>query len=125
MKWKLSNPFFSLVAFSVYSGIMGFVLLTIPKIILPLVRVHDEVNSWTYMLGFVLLCSSFYYFASGFVANRHFAGLTVYTRFSAPIVCTILYLSGIAPINFVILSLVDATGGLWTFLTLRKAQSQI
>ncbi|MBL8020743.1 MAG: hypothetical protein JNM27_13815 [Leptospirales bacterium] len=122
MLWKLSDPFFSLVAFSVYSGIMGFVLLVIPGIVLPLVGVHDPINSWTFMLGFVLICSSFYYFASGLAASRHFAGLTVYTRFSAPLVCVGLYLTGHAPINFVILSLVDASGGMWTLLALRRTK---
>lgn len=101
---------------------MGFVLLVLPKIVLPFFGIHDVINPWTYMLGFVLLCSSFYYCASGFTRNRHFAMLTVFTRFSAPIVCSVLYLTGNAPINFVILSVVDATGGLWTLITLRKTR---
>lgn len=124
MKANFSDPYFSLVAFSVYSGMMGFVLLVLPKVVLPLVGVHEEVSSWTYMLGFVLLCSSFYYCASGFAGSRHFAMLTVYTRFLAPIVCTILYLTGNAPINFVILSAVDASGGLWTLLTLKNTSTK-
>lgn len=124
MEVAFSDPFFSLVAFSIYSGIMGFVLLVLPKIVLPWVGVHEDVSSWTYMLGFVLLCSSFYYCASGFAGNRHFAMLTVYTRFLAPVVCTVLYLTENAPINFVILSVVDASGGLWTFLTLRNTSTK-
>ena len=125
MKVSFSDPYFSLVAFSIYSSIMGFVLLVLPRIVLPLVGVDEEVNSWTYMLGFVLLCSSFYYCASGFAGNRHFAMLTVYTRFLAPVVCAILYVSGKAPINFVMLSIVDATGGLWTYLAIRNTSMKM
>ena len=44
---KLSDPFFSLIVFSIYSGIMGAVLLFAPRIILPRLDVHEEVNSFT------------------------------------------------------------------------------
>lgn len=82
---KLSDPFFCLIVFSIYSGVMGAVLLLVPRIILPAFQVHEEVNSFTFMLGFVLLCSSFYYFASGLGRNRLFAKLTLYTRIASPI----------------------------------------
>ncbi|PJZ70856.1 hypothetical protein CH373_06195 [Leptospira perolatii] len=120
MNSKLKDPYFSLVLFSIYSGIMGAALLFLPKVLLPLFNVHETVNSWTYMLGFVLICSSFYYLMSGLGKNFHFARLTVYTRFAAPVVTLILFLSGNAPVNFILLSIVDASGGLWTFLCLRK-----
>lgn len=118
--FDFANPFFSLIAFSIYSGIMGIVLLAAPRTLLPLFGVHEPVSSWTFMLGFVLLCSTFYYCASAFAGSRHFALLTVITRFAAPLVCGILYLKGDVPVNFVLLSIVDATGGLWTLACLRR-----
>jgi hypothetical protein len=120
---KLSDPFFSLIAFSIYSGFMGAVLLLAPRIILPAFQVHEEVNSFTYMLGFVLISSSFYYFASGIGRDRLFAKLTVYTRFASLLVTTVLYTTGNVPVNYVILSILDASGGIWTFLALRKTRS--
>ena len=121
---KLSDPFFSLVVFSFYSGFMGAVLLLAPRIILPAFQVHEEVNSFTYMLGFVLIASSFYYFASGVGRDRFFAKLTVYTRFVVPFVTLILYAAGNVPINYVLLGMLDASGGIWTFITLRKTHSE-
>lgn len=121
---KLSDPFFSLIVFSIYSGIMGAVLLLAPRIILPAFRVHEEVNSFTYMLGFVLLCSSFYYFVSGIGRNRLFARLTVYTRIASPIITIILYMIGNVPVNYVVLSILDASGGFWTYFALRKTHSE-
>ncbi len=98
---------------------MGAVLLFAPRIVLPLFRVTEDVNAYTYILGFVLLASSFYYVSSGLARNRHFARLTVYTRFASPVVTAALFLGGNAPLNFVILSVLDAFGGLWTLLALR------
>lgn len=121
---KLSDPFFSLIVFSIYSGIMGAVLLLAPRTILPWFKVHEEVNSFTFMLGFVLICSSFYYFASGLGRNSFFAQLTVYTRFASFLVTTILYIAGNVPINYLLLSILDASGGIWTLLTLRKTRSR-
>ena len=117
---RLSDPFVTLMAFSSYSGLMGAVLLFAPRIILPLFSVAEDVNAYTYMLGFVLLASSFYYFSSGLAKNRHFAKLTVYTRFASPVVTVALFLGGNVPLNFVALSILDCLGGLWTLLTLRR-----
>lgn len=120
---KFKDPFLSLIVFSIYSGIMGAVLLIIPKVILPIVKVDEEVNTWTYMMGFVLICSSFYYFMSGLNKNLAFARLTVYTRFSAPVIVAILYVAGNAPITFLFLSFVDASGGFWSLFCLRNYKS--
>lgn len=120
---KLSDPFFSLIVFSIYSGFMGAVLLLAPRIILPAFQVHEEVNSFTYMLGFVLIASSFYYFASGVGRDRFFAKLTIYTRIASPIVTIILYITGNVPVNYVLLSILDASGGVWTFYALRKTRT--
>jgi len=117
---KLSDPFVSLIVFSIYSGFMGAALLLAPRIILPRFEVHEEVNSFTYMLGFVLICSSFYYFASGIGRDRFFAKLTVFTRFASLLVTTILYIAGNVPVNYVLLSILDASGGIWTLFALRK-----
>lgn len=121
---KLSDPFFSLIVFSIYSGFLGAVLLLAPRTILAWFEVHDEVNSFTYMLGFVLICSSFYYFASGIGRDRFFAQLTVYTRLASLLVTTVLYSTGNVPINYVLLSILDASGGVWTFIALRNTHSE-
>ena len=117
---RLSDPFFSLIVFSVYSGLMGAILLFVPRTVLPWFGVRDEITSSTYMLGFVLLASSFYYCASGIGKDRFFAQLTVYTRFASPIVTIALYLTGNAPATYVPLSILDALGGVWTLAALRK-----
>ena len=123
-KWadRLSDPFFSLIVFSIYSGFIGVVLLLAPRIILSQFEVHEEVNSFTFMLGLSLMCFSFYYFASGIGRDRFFAKLTVYARFAIPFVTMSLYLTGNVPFHYVLLGLLDACGGIWTFFALRKTR---
>lgn len=123
-KWagKLLDPFFSLIVFSIYSGFIGAVLLLAPRIILPQFGVHEEVNSFTFMMGMALICLSFYYFAAGIARDRFFAKLTVYTRVAIPFVTMSLYLAGNVPFHNVLLGLLDACSGIWTFLVLRKTR---
>jgi hypothetical protein len=123
-KWagKLSDPYFGLLVCSIYSGFIGAVLLFAPRIILPQFEVHKEVNSFTIMLGMSLICFSFYYFASGIGRDRFFAKVTVYTRFAIPFVTMSLYLAGNVAFHYVLLGLLDACGGIWTFFGLRKTR---
>jgi hypothetical protein len=124
-KWagKLFDPFFSLIVFSIYCGLIGTVLLFAPRIILPWFGVHEEVNSFTFMMGMALICFSFYYFAAGIARDTFFAKLTVYTRVAIPFVTMSLYLAGNVPFHNVLLGLLDACGGIWTFFALRKTGS--
>jgi hypothetical protein len=121
-KWvgKLSDPFFSLIVFGVYCGLIGTVLLFAPRIILPRFGMHEEVNSFTFMMGMALICFSFYYFAAGIARDTFFAKLTIYTRVAIPFVTMSLYLAGNVPFHNVLLGLLDACSGIWTFLALRK-----
>jgi hypothetical protein len=119
---KLSDPFFSLIVFSIYSGFIGAVLLLAPRIILPRFGVHEEVNSFTFMMGMALICFSFYYFAAGIARDTFFAKLTVYTRVAIPFVTMSLYLAGTVPFHNVLLGLLDACSGIWTFFALRKTR---
>lgn len=95
-------------------------MLFCPRVVLPLLKVGEAVNAYTYMLGFVLLCSAFYYCMSGVARNRYFARLTTYTRFASPVVTVVLFAGAQVPFNFVLLSIVDGLGGLWTFMALRQ-----
>ena len=117
---RLADPYFSLIIFSIYSSLIGAVLLFAPRIILPLFGVAEDVNAYTYMLGFVLLASAFYYVSSGVAKSRHFARLTVYTRLASPVVTVALFAGGRVPLNFVLLSILDGLGGVWTLVTLRQ-----
>lgn len=110
----------SIFIFGIYSSIMGFVLLFIPNSILPLVGLPISQEPWLYLLGFVLICSSYYYIRSGLNGNSDFAKYTVHTRFFAPLLVAYLILSGKADWHFLSFGLIDGIGGLWTWIEMKR-----
>ena len=117
---KLSRTYISILIFGIYSLIMGFVLLLVPNIILPLVSLPASNESWIYLLGFVLICSSYYYLRSAIDKNLAFARYTVHTRFTAPLVILFLVVTNKADWHFISFGVIDGLGGLWTLYELNK-----
>lgn len=113
----------SIFVFGIYSMIMGFSLLVIPNIILPIVGITVSMEPWLHLLGFVLICSSYYYIRAAQKGSIDFARYTIHTRFAAPLVVTFLVLSGKADFHFISFGLIDGLGGLWTWLELKREKS--
>ena len=110
----------SLLIFSLYSLLVGIVLLFLPNIILPFFSLPVSGEPWLNLLGFVLLCSSYYYYRSALSGNRQFAMYTIHTRFAAPLVVAYLMLSGKADWHFLSFGIIDGLGGLWTWFELKR-----
>lgn len=110
----------SIFIFGCYSLIMGTVLLFFPDLILPLFNLSASGEPWLNLLGFVLVCSSYYYIRSALSGNIQFALYTTHTRFAAPLVIFYLILSGKADWHFISFGVVDGLGGLWTWYELKK-----
>ena len=113
----------SIFIFGIYSLLMGIVLLFIPHLILPVFNLPVTGEPWLNLLGFVLMCSSYYYIRSAFSGNIKFAVYTTHTRFSAPIIVAYLILSNKADWHFLSFGLVDGLGGLWTLYELKRLKS--
>lgn len=120
MQYRATN--ISLYVFAAYVSIMSLVLLLLPQQILPLLGLPVDGEVWIRLLGFVLLCSSFYYAGAAYTRFIPFAWWTVYTRAAAPIVVLILILLKLAPTEMAAYGIVDGFGGLWTYLALKKDQ---
>ena len=110
----------SIRIFGIYSLVMGLVLLVIPHLILPLFNLSVEGEQWIRMLGFVLICSSYYYIRSANKGNIDFAIYTIHTRIAAPFVVLILFLTGVVKPSFLLFGLVDGLGGLWTLINYQR-----
>jgi hypothetical protein len=82
---------------------MGFTLLMIPNISLPIVEIPVSNEPWRHLLGFVLICSSYYYLHAAQKRNIDFARYTTHTRFAAPLVVVFLVLTGKADFHFFVL----------------------
>ena len=110
----------SILVFGLYSMLMGIVLLFLPNIVLPLFNLPVSGEPWLNLLGFVLMCSSYYYIRSALSGNRQFALYTTQTRFAAPIIVAYLITAGKADWHFLSFGIVDGLGGLWTWFELKR-----
>jgi hypothetical protein len=110
----------SVFIFGVYSLLMGIILLFVSKIILPIVGLPNSSDPWIRLLGFVLMCSSYYYIQSALKGNIDFARYTIHTRFFAPLVVIYLVATGKADWHFLSFGIVDGLGGVWTWLELKR-----
>lgn len=110
----------SIWLFGWYTLLMGSVLLFFPEIILPLFKLPYEGGAWIHLLGFVLVCSAYYYLRSAKNGDLNFARATVHTRLAAPLVVIFLYLTGKADWHFLSFGIIDGLGGLWTLIELNK-----
>lgn len=109
----------SIFVFGLYSFIMGVVLLFIPHVVLPLFNLPVQGEPWLNLLGFVLMCSSYYYLRSALSANIQFATYTIHTRLAAPAVVAFLLLTGKADWHFLSFGVIDGLGAVWTWYEVR------
>ena len=110
--------------FGLCSLLMGMVLLFLPNKVLPLFYIPVSGEAWLNLLGFVLMCSSYYYIRSAFSGNLQFALYTTHARFAAPLVVAYLISTGRADWHFLSFGIVDGLGGLWTWFELKRNKWQ-
>lgn len=103
---------------------MGIVLLFLPNMILPLFNLPVSGEPWLNLLGFVLMCSSYYYIRSAISGNIEFALYSTHTRFAAPLVVAYLISTDKADWHFLSFGIVDGLGGLWTWCELKRNKLQ-
>ena len=115
----------SIRIFGAYSLVMGLVLFFIPHRILPIFNISMVGEDWIRLLGFVLICSSYYYIRSAYRGNIEFAVYTIHTRMTAPVVILLLYLTGSIDKSFLPFGLVDGLGGLWTLYAYQKEKQRV
>ena len=112
----------SIFIFGLYSLFMGIVLLFASNIVLPIVGLPISNEPWICLLGFVLMCSSYYYIRSALNGNIAFARYTMHTRFFAPLIVIYLIATGQADWHFLSFGIIDGLGGLWTWLEIKNAE---
>ncbi len=102
----------SIFVFGNYSLILRLVFLLIPNLILPIVALPVSNAPWIQLLGFVLVCSSYYYLSIASKSDNNFARYTTYTNFAAPVVVFVMIITGIANWHFLSFGIIDGLGGL-------------
>lgn len=110
----------SIFVFGLYSLFMGIVLLFLANLVLPMVGLPVSKEPWLHLLGFVLICSSYYYLRSALKGNIDFARYTIHTRLFAPLVVVFLIVTDKADWHFLSFGIVDGLGGIWTWIELKR-----
>jgi len=101
---------------------MGIILLFIPNIILPLFKLPVSGEPWLNLLGFVLICSSYYYIRSALSGNIEFVKYTIHTRLAAPLIVAYLITTGKADWHFLSFGIVDGLGAAWTWYEFNRSK---
>lgn len=117
---NLTRTDISILIFGLYSLIMRLVLLFISDLVLPLAWLPVSNEPWINLLGFVLICSSYYYLGSTLDKNIDFARYSIHTRLTAPLVIIFLVATNKANWHFISFGVIDGLGGLWTLYELNK-----
>ncbi|GAA4465196.1 hypothetical protein GCM10023189_45470 [Nibrella saemangeumensis] len=106
--------------FGYYTVLMGSTLLFIPGVLPFFLGPGVDTNIWTRLLGFVLICSGYYYIQSSRKGFLDFARWTVHTRLAASLVTLVLVLFELGSWQFLLFGLVDTSAGLVTAYFLRQ-----
>ena len=111
----------SILWFGYYTLAVGGVLLLSPAWLLPSVfGPMATVSGWSRLLGFVLLCSGYYYVRAARIGLVAFAHWTVHTRLAAGIVVTVLVATRQTDPDFLLMGAIDSAAGLVTAWLLRR-----
>jgi hypothetical protein len=116
----MSHAAFTIKAFAVYLGALGASLVLAPNFMLSLFGFAPTSEVWIRVLGVVVFNLGWYYWYAAVSEARPFFAASVVTRVFALLAFSGLVVAGFAPPMLALFGVVDAAGGAWTWLALRK-----
>ena len=112
----------SILVFGVYVMVMGVLLLTIPNVLLGLVRYPTTDEVWIRVLGVVTISMGYYYIVAGRSNLVSFFKASLLTRPSLVVFFAALVALGMAQPVLVLFGVIDLLGAIWTGLALRSSR---
>jgi hypothetical protein len=122
-KTVMSNAAKSILAHGIYLLGLAVVLLTIPNVPLKIVGLPETNEVWIRVVGFLSLVLGYYYVQEARRDETEFFRSTILPRVLAIVFFVIFVVVGLAPINILILIVVDPVFILWTYFALRSSQT--
>jgi hypothetical protein len=119
----MSHAAFSLKVFAGYLLILGGVLLIAPNVLLTLFAFAATLEVWIRVLAIVVINLAVYYWFAGKSEARPFLRATVYTRAFILFAFAALVVLGLARPTLILFGVIDALGGIWTFVSLRRDEA--
>jgi hypothetical protein len=115
----MSHTSKSVLAFSIYILILGFLVVFAPNMIFSLFRLPPAKDYWIFIVGMLLVGLSAYYAYAAFNELTSFMRLTAIMRSLILPYFAVLVLLGIAPASILALAIIDLSFAIWTFWSLR------
>ncbi|HSO61691.1 MAG TPA: hypothetical protein VLR50_11725 [Desulfobacterales bacterium] len=119
----MSRSAFSLKIFAGYLLGLGVVLVLAPNLLLTTFGFPATSEVWIRVLGFVVVNLSVYYWYAAKSDSKPLFLATVFTRVFILVAFGALAVFGLAKPMLVLFGAIDAIGGLWTYLSLRRDET--
>ena len=114
---------YSVFVFSIYMYVLGFVLLTVPNVLLSLFRVPETNEVWIRVVGMLVVILGFYYSTAARNGLTIFFRATVYGRFAVLLFFIAFVLLHFAPPILLLFGVIDAAAATWTWFALRAEET--
>ena len=119
----MSQSAFSLKIFAGYLLGLGVLLVVAPNLLLTTFGFPATSEVWIRVLGFVVANLSVYYWYAAKSESKPLFVATVYTRIFILVAFGALTAFGLAKPMLILFGAVDAIGGLWTYVSLRRDEA--
>lgn len=110
----------SVLAFSIYLLLVGPGLLLAPNFLLGLLGIAPTQEVWIRVIGMLAIILGYYYLAAARGESRAFFAATVHGRFAVLGFFAAFVVLGLGPPALLVFGFVDAVGGLWTAVCLKR-----
>ena len=99
---------------------MGFGLLLVPNLVLPLFQLSTTSEVWVRIIGALALTFSSYYYACIKTEHLPFYRITVWGRYFFCSCLIVLALTGMGELPILIFSFTELALAIWTHISLKK-----
>lgn len=110
----------SVFYYGIFLAINGLMLLIIPNVLIGSLGIEPTTEVWIRLSGLLLMAISVYYFLSAKYEIAVILKATAFIRFTIIFFFTAFVLFNLVSPNIIILSVIDLSGGIWTYLLLKK-----
>lgn len=116
----MSNAARSVFVFSWYLLALGATLLLVPNLLLGIFGIAATEEVWIRVVGLLAGIIGYYYLQASRYELTAFLRATVWGRMTVLLCFAAFVVAGLAPPILLLFGVVDASGALWTALTLRS-----
>ena len=116
----MSQSSLSVFVFGIYIAIVGFVLLTVPNLLLTTFGMSPTTEVWIRLSGILLMALSVYYVVAAKQKIIIVIKITAYIRASIIFFFIAFVMLNMVSRNLILFGIIDFLGAAWTYTALKK-----